>query len=35
MDSSRIAQPAQKDYARLRQYEEVRALLLTVRARRG
>jgi guanosine-3',5'-bis(diphosphate) 3'-pyrophosphohydrolase len=28
MDLSRIAQPTEKDYARLREYEQVRALLL-------
>lgn len=28
MDLSRISQPTEKDYARLREYEQVRALLL-------
>ena len=28
MDLSRIASPTEKDYARLREYEQVRAILL-------
>jgi GTP diphosphokinase / guanosine-3',5'-bis(diphosphate) 3'-diphosphatase len=35
LDISRIAQPTAEDYARLKQYEEVRALLLRAHARRA